>query len=76
MTQTNVHLTNVHSNKLRSIVGQGSTSPYQIWVTPGRSLGVIGKIIEPSEIIASNDPVLSGKSWLLRVLTALGRKKT
>ena len=54
MTQTNLRLTIFEVQKHRDIVGQGSTSPYQISIFSGGSLGMIGTVIDPSKQAAAN----------------------
>lgn len=76
MYNNNLNLSIIHCEKLRSIVGQGSRSPYQVWITPGNLLGLSGTVMNPSTIIASNDAEMFPNrnvpaSWLTRALTAL-----
>ncbi len=79
MKQTNLRLTIFEVEKLRSIVGQGSASPYQITTFSGDSLGMIGAVIDSSEQAAANgdfevpEPVAS-ISWLKRTLGGLNQR--
>ncbi len=71
MTQTHLRMTIFEVQRLRNIVGQGSTSPYQISTYLSGSLGVIGKVIDPLIHSAANsnfsfpEPV-PATSWLQR----------
>jgi hypothetical protein len=70
--------------KLANVVGIGNCAAFQVVIAPGKNIGVMGKVIDPSDINSHNDPVFSAKSsasfgtnglgsWLKRSLTALGR---
>jgi len=79
MTQISIRMTNIRSQKLKNIVGQGIASPYQIWTSPGATLGELGEIMGPLESRAANDQVTSSNqarnpSWLQRVCLKLGLK--
>jgi hypothetical protein len=71
MIQTKLQMTIFEVQKLRNIVGQGSGSPYQISTYFSDSLGMIGKVIDPSNHSAANgnfslpEPV-AATSWLQR----------
>jgi len=55
MTQSNLRLTIFEVCKARNIVGRGSASPYQISTYCSDSLGMIGKVIDPSKQTAANE---------------------
>jgi hypothetical protein len=81
MQRTSIHITVIHSQKLKNIVGQGSASPYQIWTSIGECLGEMGNIMDPTRNIASNDDDLNSistdrDSWLNRCKARLGFKQT
>jgi hypothetical protein len=81
MTKTDLQLTVFDIQKLKSIVGQGFASPYQITTYPGSFLGMTGEVMDPSETIAANgefsvpEPV-APISWARRALSALGLKRS
>lgn len=77
MPQTNLRLTLFEVQKLRSVVGQGNASPYQIATFFGDSLGMIGAVIDPLKQAAANEdfeipvPAVS-TSWFNRAKISLG----
>jgi hypothetical protein len=81
MNTINLNLSVITCEKLKSIVGQGNRSPYQVWITPGNYIGQSGQVINASEFNASNDsetlPVGHVQvSWLTSVLSALTLKRS
>ena len=81
MTQTKLHMTIFEIEKLKNIVGFGSGSPYQITTYMGGSLGMIGTVMDPANIQASNgeytvpEPAVPA-SLFQRVLSASGLKRS
>jgi len=65
-----------HVEKLRNIVGQGGPSPYQITVSSGPSLGMIGTVVDKTDREAANSELFNPesantKSALRRIWSAL-----
>ena len=82
---TNLRQITFHIEKLKSIVGVGNTTAYQIYTTPGESLGRMGTVVDPASIISSNErnfepePAAEEQkeqsaSWLKRSLSIVGIK--
>ena len=68
--------------KLKNVVNIGSSSAYQIYISPGEQLGTIGTIVNPESSIPANDEKFltettddtwkgASTSWFTRALAAL-----
>lgn len=68
MSHSTLKMTRFEVEKLASVSAASRAVPYLINTFKGRNLGSIGRIAE-SHLPASNDPDLSARSGLKRLLT-------
>jgi len=84
MMHSNLLQTLFNIEKSKNAVNVGSGSAYQIYTSPGKPLGRIGTVVDPTSQIPANDDVFPPKtpacpveinndSWFRRVLAALRR---
>ena len=78
MNQTQLRQTKFHIDRLRNVVGTGSSNAYQVVATPGSSIGRLGQVVAPANIAALNSDSFVSESgrlrgWLKRKLSNLGR---
>ena len=73
-----------HIEPIKNIVGVGGATAYQICLTPGKTLGKIGAVIDPAIQKASNEHLHAqvsnvlhksrvNESWFRRLLSTLKR---
>jgi hypothetical protein len=85
MRHTKLRQITFHVERLKSVVGVGNTSAYQIYTVPGEQLGQMGAIMDPASVTSSNEqhfepePVVAAHkersaSWLKRALSGMGIK--
>jgi hypothetical protein len=72
MKQKNLRMTVFRVQKLKHIVGMGSTSSYQISTYFGNALGYTGTIVNPARLEAANNDVwlpqtATSSSWLQKI---------
>jgi hypothetical protein len=60
--QNTIRQTIFQVEQLKNIVGVGSTSAYQIVVTPGTNLGTLGIVTVPAHAEICNEPVFAPNS--------------
>ena len=78
MTLHQLHQTRFHVEPLKSIVGIGDITAYQIVITTGPALGTIGSVSVPAQADICNDPNFGAASrmshlasWFRRTLATL-----
>jgi hypothetical protein len=81
MTLQQLHQTRFHVEPLKSIVGVGDITAYEIVVTTGPALGTIGSVSVPAQADICNDPNFGRNyaasrighpaSWFRRTLATL-----
>ena len=78
MTLHQLHQTRFHVEPLRSIVGVGDITAYQIVISTGPALGTIGSVSVPAQADICNDPNFDAASrmshlasWFRRILATL-----
>jgi len=77
MKQINLRLTVFRVQRLKNIVGLGTTSSYQISTFYGDKLGYTGTIVNPSKLEAANNDFwlaepASSSIWLQKFKSCLG----
>lgn len=81
MIRSELRQTVFHIEPIKSIVGTGRSTAFQVWPEAGETIGSLGNVLEPSQFSAANDEALSATreapvpnaretGWLRRLFSA------